>query len=148
MKSVSETIGDNTYKISEQVPINSGFSFNANYELCFGSDFIEDYVKGLLEIETKHRVKLNKRKILNKEVKLYHEANNTCDRCVKSCVKQVKDHCHEKGKNRGPACNICYLNYRQQIFIPVIFQNGKCYDIILLFNVLYKQNDGKRRVDV
>ena len=38
MKGVSETIGDNTYKISEHVPITIGFSFNANYESYFGSD--------------------------------------------------------------------------------------------------------------
>ena len=47
-----------------------------------------------------------------------------------------------------PACNICYLNYRQQNFILVIFHYGKGYDFNLLFNELFNQNNSKKRVVV
>ena len=29
------------------------------------------------------------------EDKLYHETNNTCHICSKSCINKVRDHCHE-----------------------------------------------------
>ena len=61
---------------------------------------------------------------------------------------KVRDHCHETGKYRGPACNISNLNYKQQNFLPVIFHNGKGYDFNLIFNEIFKQNNNKRRVDV
>ena len=62
-------------------------------------------------------------------------------------VNKIRDHC-ETSKYRGPACNICNLNHRQQNFIPVIFHNGKSYDFNLLFNELIKKNIDNRRVDV
>ena len=43
------------------------------------------------------------------ENNLYHETNNICHLCKKDCMKKVSDNCHETGKNRGPACNICNL---------------------------------------
>ena len=86
--------------------------------------------------------------IFNKEDKLCHDANNTCHICSKLCVNEFRDHCNETSKYRGPACNTCKLNYRQQIFIPVIFHNGKGYDFNLLFDEMFKQNSVKRRGDV
>ena len=47
--------------------------------------------------------------IFNEEDKLYHENNNTCHICSKTCINKVRDHCHETGKYRGPACRICNL---------------------------------------
>ena len=70
--------------------------------------------------------------ILKKEDKLYHEANNIFRKCSKTCVTKISDHCHETGKQRGYACNICNLNYGQQNFIPVIFHDGKGYDLHVL----------------
>ena len=84
----------------------------------------------------------------NKEDQLYHEDNNTCHICIKPCINKVRDHCHETGKYRGPVCNICNLNYKQQNFIPVIFHNGKGYDFNLIFNETFNQNNNKRRVDI
>ena len=134
MDSINKKIGDNTYKISDHVPIAIGFSWNGEYKSYFGSDCIKAYVKDLLEIEIENNLKLNKPIIFNKEDELYHEANYTCHICSKTCIYKVRDHCHEKGKYRGPACNICNVNYRQQNFIPVIFHNGKGYDFSLIFN--------------
>ena len=61
---------------------------------------------------------------INKEDQLYHEDKNTCHICNKPCINKDRDHCHETGKYRGPACNTCNLNYKQN-FIPVIFHNGE-----------------------
>ena len=85
--------------------------------------------------------------IFTEEHKLYHETNNTCHICSKTCIKKLRDYCHETGKYRGPACKICNLRYKQQTFIPVIFHNGSGYDLNLLYSELFKQNNDKRKVD-
>ena len=85
--------------------------------------------------------------IFTEEDKLYHETKNTCHICSKTCINKVRDHCHETGKCRGPACKICNLRYKQQSFIPVIFHNGSGYDFNLLYSELFKQNNDKRKVD-
>ena len=86
--------------------------------------------------------------MFKKENQLYCEANNTCHKCRKSCVNKIRDHCDETGKYRGSKFNICNLKYRQQNFIPAVYQNGKGYDFKPLINELFKQNGAKRRVDV
>ena len=121
---------------------------NGNYKSYFGPDCIKDYVKDLLDIETENNFKLNNPMIFNKEDKLYHEANYNCHICNKPCINKVRDHCHETGKYRGSACNVCILNSKQQNFIPVIFHNGKGYDFNLIFNEIFKQDNNKRRVDL
>ena len=77
------------------------------------------------------------------EDKLYLDANDICHIYKKNCVNKVRDHCHQIGRYRGPACNICNLNYKHQNFFPVIFHNRKSYD----FNLLFKQNISRRRID-
>ena len=114
----------------------------------FGPDCTKDYVRDLLEIETKHSIKINKAMIFTEEDKLYHDANDICHICNKNCVNKVRDHCHQTGRYSGPACNICNLNYKHQNFIPVIFHNGKGYDFNLLFNEIFKQNNSRRRIDI
>ena len=47
MDSTNKKIGDNTYKISDHVPIAIGFSWNGDYKSYFGPDCIKDYVKDL-----------------------------------------------------------------------------------------------------
>ena len=85
--------------------------------------------------------------IFTEEDKLYHETNNTCHICSKTFINKVRDHCHETGKYRGPACKICNLRYKQQNFIPVIFHKGSGYDFNLLYSELFKKNNDKRKVD-
>ena len=70
-----------------------------------------------------------------------------CHICSKTCINKVRDHCHETGKYRGPACRISNLRYKQQNFIPVIFHNGSGYTFNLLCSELFKQNNDKRKVD-
>ena len=79
---------------------------------------------------------------------MYHDATDVCQVCNKNCVNKVIDHCHQTCRYRGPACNICNVNYKHQIFIPVIFHNGKGYDFNLLFNEIFKQNNRRRRIDI
>ena len=85
--------------------------------------------------------------IFNEEDKLYHETNNTCHICSKTCINKVRDHCHETGKYRGPACKICNLRYEQQNFTPVILHNGSGYDFNIQYSELFKQKNDKRKVD-
>ena len=113
-----------------------------------GPDCIKDYVRDLLEIETKQSVKINKAIIFTEEDKMYHDANDICHICNKNCVNKVRDHCHQTCRYRGPACNICNLNYKHQNFIPVIFHNGKSYDFNPLFDEIFKQNNSRRRIDI
>ena len=86
--------------------------------------------------------------IFTEEDKLCHNANDICHICNKNCVKEVRDHCHQTGRYRGPECNICNLNNKHQNFIPVKFHSGKGYDFNLLLNEWFKQNDSKRRIDI
>ena len=97
----------------------------------FGSDFFKDFVK---DIESKYNIKLSKPMIFTTEDKFYHIANNTCHVCDKQCINKVIDHCHKTGKCRGSSCKICNLIYKDQLFIPVFFNNGKGYDFNLLFD--------------
>ena len=170
MKGTDEKIGSNTYKISEHAPIAIGCSWHSRRQWqsmtegqsakllhqsgnllrssYFGSDCTKVYVRDLLEIETKHSIKVNKAMLFTEEDKLYHDANAICHICNKNCVNKVRDHCHQTGRYRGPACNICNLNYKHQNFIPVLFHNGKGYDFNLLFNEIFKQNNSRRRIDI
>ena len=66
---------------------------------------------------------------------------------VKQYINKLRDHCHETGKYRGPACKICNLRNKQQNFIPVIFRNGSGYDFNLLYSEILKQNNDKIKVD-
>ena len=66
---------------------------------------------------------------------------------AKTCINKERDHCHETGKYRGPACKMCNLRYKQRNFISVIFHNGSGYDFNLLYSVHFKQNKDKRKVD-
>ena len=116
MKGTDEKIGSNTYRISKNVPIAIGYSWHSKDEvlsrcqsmtegstkwLCqsyFGPDCIKDYVRDLLEIETKHSNKINKAMIFTEEDKLYHDTNDICHICDKNCVNKVRDHCHQTGR--------------------------------------------------
>ena len=124
-----------------------GYIWQCNFKCYFRLDCIKRFASDLLEIETENNFKRNKQMIFNEEDKLYYETNNTCHICSKTCINKVRDHCHETGKYRGPACKICNLRYEQQNFIPVIFLNGSGYDFNLLYSELFKQNNDKRKVD-
>ena len=85
--------------------------------------------------------------LFTEEDKLYQDAHDICHICNTNCINKVRDHFHQTGPYRVPACNICNLNYKHQIFIPLIFHNGKGYDFNLLFNETFKQNISERKFD-
>ena len=143
---VEVSTNDLKYVIAEHVPIAVGYNWQDNFKHYFGLGCIKRFARDLLEIETENNFKHNEKMIFTED-KLYHETNNTCHICSKTCIKKVRDHCHETGKYRGPACKICNLRYKQQNFIPVIFHNGSGYDFNLVYSELFKQNNDKRKVD-
>ena len=113
MKGTDEKIGGSTYKISELAPFAIGYSWHSRHQWqsmtkgqsgnplrrsYFGPDCTKDYVRDLLEIETKHSIKINKAMLFTEEDKLYHDANDICHICNKNCVNKVRDHCHQKGR--------------------------------------------------
>ena len=81
-----------------------GYIWHGNFKYYFGLDCIKGFASDLLEIETENNFKRSKQMIFNEEDKLYHETKNTGHICRKTCINKVKDHCHETGKYRGPAC--------------------------------------------
>ena len=139
------TTNDCKYVIAEHIPIAVDYTWQVNFKHYFGLGCIKRFAGDLLEIETENNFKHNEKKIFTKEDKFNHETNNTCHICSKTCFNKVRD--HETGKYRGPACKICNLRYKQQNFIPVIFNNGSGYDFNLLYSELFKQNNDKRKVD-
>ena len=75
-----------------------GYTWQGNFEYYFGLDCIKRFARDLSEIQTEKNIKHNETMLFNKEDKLYHEANNTCHICSKTCINKVRDHCHETGK--------------------------------------------------
>ena len=124
-----------------------GYTWQGNFQHYFGLGCIKRFARDRLEIETENNFKHNEKMIFTEEHKLYHETNNTCHICSKTCINKVRDHCHETSKYRRPACKICNLRYKQQNFIPVIFHNGSGYEFNLLYSELFKQSNDKRKVD-
>ena len=124
-----------------------GYIWQGNFKHYFGLGCIRRFARVLLEIETENDFKHIEKIIFTEQDKLYHVTNNTSHICSKTYNNKVKDPCHETGKYRGPACRICDLRYKQQNFIPVIFDNGSGYDFNLLYSELFKQNNDKRKVD-
>ena len=101
-----------------------------------GLDCTKRFARDQLEIERENGFRRKEKMVFNKEDKIYHETKNTCLICGKICINKVRDHCHETGKYRGPACKICNLRYKQN-FIPVIVNNGSGYDFNLLYSELF-----------
>ena len=98
---------DCKYVIAEHIPIAVGYTWQGKFKHYFGLGCIKRFARDLLEIETENNFKHNEKMIFTEEDKLYHETNNTCHICSKTCINKVRDHCHETGKYRGPACKIC-----------------------------------------
>ena len=144
---VDVTTKTHKYVIAEYIPISVGYISQTNFSFQFDLDSIKNFAYDLIEIETENNFKRNEMIVFNKKDKVYHEANNTCHICAKTCIYNVRDHCHETGKYRGPECKMCNLmRYKQQNFITVIFHNGSGYDFNLLYGELFKQK--KRKVEM
>ena len=73
MEGINRSIGNNMFVISKHVPFSVGFSWGNNYyKAYFVTDCIEDFVKGLLNVESKYNIKLSKPMTFTNEEELYH----------------------------------------------------------------------------
>ncbi|KYN22125.1 hypothetical protein ALC57_05484 [Trachymyrmex cornetzi] len=59
---------------------------------------------------------------------------------------RVRDHCHLTGRYRGPAHSNCNLNYKNSMYIPIIFHNLSGYDAHFIIKEIATAYDGN--VDV
>lgn len=59
-----------------------------------------------------------------------------CEKAFKPFETKVRDHCHLSGKFRGPAHNVCNLNFQTCDFIPIFFHNLTGYDSHLFIKEL------------
>ena len=67
-----------------------GYIWQGNFKHFFGFDYIERFASDLLEIGTENNFKRIEKIIFNKEDKLYHETNNTCHICSKTCFNKKR----------------------------------------------------------
>ena len=142
---IDVTTNNCIYEIAEHIPISVVYIWQGNLNYCFGLDCIKRLARDLLEIQTENNIKRNEKMIFNKKTNYIMKSITLV--IYAACINKVKDHCHETGKNRGPACKMCNLRYIQQNVILVIFHNSSGYDFNLLYSELFKQNFDKRKVD-
>ena len=80
-----------------------------------------------------------------------YRINNICRFCEKNIESdKVRDHCHLKGKYRGPAHSKCNINITQKKsnFIPIIFHNFSNYDSHMFFKKLVDKKKDKVDFDI
>ena len=74
---------------------------------------------------------------LTPEEQLSFESAKYCHICLKELKDdRVRDHCHFTGQYRGAVHNICNINCRRPLVIPVIFHNLQNYDAHLFIKEL------------
>ena len=81
----------------------------------------------------------------------FYEIQKVCYICKKEFstdkndkeYHKVRDHCHDIGKFRGAAHNICSLRYKIPKEIPIVFHNGCTYDYLFLIKQLATEFKGK-----
>ena len=116
-----------------------------------GDNCMEKFCKDLREHATKI-INYEKKDMisLTKKEEKHHNEQEVCYICKKEFNTddsdkkhhKVKDHCHNTGKYRGAAHNICNLRYRKPKEIPIVFHNGSTYDYHFIIKELVKEFDG------
>ena len=114
-----------------------------------GNDCMKKFCKDLKEHATKI-INFEKKKMipLTSEEKIYHNEQEICYICKKEFDNsykkhyKVRDHCHDTGKYRGAAHNICNLRYKIPKEIPVVFHKGSTYDYHFIIKELVKEFNG------
>ena len=69
-----------------------------------------------------------------------------CEKPFASDDTRVRDHCHLTGRYRGPAHSNCNLNYKNSLYIPIVFHNLSGYDAHFIIKEIATAYEG--RVDV
>ena len=89
-----------------------GYIWQSYVNYYFGLDYIKRFASDLLEIEAENNFKRDNQMIFTEKDKLYHNATKTFYICGKTSFNNVKDHCHEMVKYRGPTCKMCNLMFK------------------------------------
>ena len=103
---------------------------------------LREHATKIINYEKKDMIPLTKKEEEN------HNEQKVCYICKKEFNTddkkhhQVKDHCHDTGKYRGAAHNICNLRYKIPKEIPIVFHNGSTYDYHFIIKELVKEFDG------
>ena len=87
--------------------------------------------------------------LTNKENKSYHK-QNICYICKKEFSAdgrdkkyyKIRDQCHQIGKDRGAAHNVCNLRYKTPKEILVVFHNVSKYDYHFIIKELAEEFKG------
>ena len=110
---------------------------------------MKKFCKDLKEHATRI-INYEKKKIiaLTTEEKINYNDQQICYVCKKEFSNdhkknyKVRDHCHDMGKYRGAAHNICNIRYKVPKEIPVVFHNGSTYDYHFIIKELAKEFEG------
>ena len=92
--------------------------------------------KEMIPLTKKEEKKHNKQEVCHLSKKEF----NTDDSDKKH--HKLKDQCHDTGKYRGAAHNICNLRYKIPKEILIVFHNGSTYDYHFIIKELVKEFDG------
>ena len=57
-------------------------------------------------------------------------------------IKKVRDHCHFTDKYKGPAHDVCNLNYETTKENPIVIHNGSTYDYHFIIKKLAEEFKG------
>ena len=109
---------------------------------------MKKFCKDLKEHATRI-INYEKKKIisLTKEEKINYNDQKVCYICKKEFDTidkknyKVRAHCHNTGKYRGAAHNIC-IRYKVPKKIPVVFHNGSTYNYHFIIKELVKEFEG------
>ena len=141
-------IGNKTTNIYKQTPVLNGYHIVSELEDILKSDYYQSplgynnvdwFVDEVIKLENKmafYFKNTNKDIIMSQLDEEDYRNNDICRFCEKIIESdKVRDHCHLRGKYRGPAHSKCNINVTQkQInFIPFIFHNFSNYDCHMFF---------------
>ena len=106
---------------------------------------LREHATKIINYEKKEMIPLTKKeeKKHNKQEVCYicKKGFSTDDRNKK--YHKVRDHCHDTGKYRGAAHDICNLRYKITKEIPVVFHNGSTYDYHFIIKELTEEFEGE-----
>jgi len=69
-----------------------------------------------------------------------------CEKPFASDDTRVRDHCHLTGRYRGPAHSSCNLNYKNSLYIPIVFHNLSGYDAHFIIKEIATAYEGREDV--
>lgn len=142
-----------TRKYQKHIPCGVGYKvvccyddqFTFEYKSFRGKDCIKQFLNSLINdtiprINEIRDIEFHKPLVLTKDEENTFNKNVTCHLCNKKFEdtkeKKVRNHCHITGKYLGSACNGCNLQYKQSLYMPIIFHNFKGYDSHIILKEL------------